>query len=79
MGYALRNRDLLDVEAIHVIREVAAAFENPVLLYWIGKDWMGMLHAARKAFAPAPVPFPLLRIDRDEAGSMEKKKREGYF
>ena len=63
MSYALRNLDALEAEAIHVIREVAASFENPVLLYSIGKDSMCMLHVARKAFAPAPVPFPLLHID----------------
>lgn len=52
MSYALRNLDALEAEAIHVIREVAAEFENPVLLYSIGKDSMCMLHVARKAFAP---------------------------
>lgn len=133
MRYTLGNLDALEAEAIHIIREVAAEFENPVLLYSIGKDSMCMLHVARKAFAPGPLPFPLLHIDttwnfremiafRDrycgahglrllmhvneeplaagmnpfdypsnvytptmnthpllEAGSMEKKKREGYF
>lgn len=63
MSCALRNLDALEAEAVHVIREVAASFENPVLLYSIGKDSMCMLHVARKAFAPAPVPFPLLHID----------------
>ena len=63
MAYALRNLDVLESEAIHTIREVAAEFENPVLLYSIGKDSMCMLHVARKAFAPGPVPFPLLHID----------------
>jgi sulfate adenylyltransferase subunit 2 len=63
MSCVLRNLDALEAEAIHVIREVAASFENPVLLYSIGKDSMCMLHVARKAFAPAPVPFPLLHID----------------
>jgi len=63
MSYSLRNLDALEAEAIHVIREVAAEFENPVLLYSIGKDSMCMLHVARKAFAPGPVPFPLLHID----------------
>lgn len=52
MSYALRNLDALEAEAIHVIREVAAEFENPVLLYSIGKDSMCMLHVARKGFAP---------------------------
>ena len=63
MSYTLRNLDALEAEAIHVIREVAAEFENPVLLYSIGKDSMCMLHVARKAFAPASLPFPLLHID----------------
>ncbi|MFM9196100.1 MAG: sulfate adenylyltransferase subunit CysD [Planctomycetia bacterium] len=63
MGYALGNLDALEAEAIHVIREVVAAFENPVLLYSIGKDSMCMLHVARKAFAPGPLPLPLLHID----------------
>jgi len=63
MAYTLGNLDALEAEAIHVIREVAAEFENPVLLYSIGKDSMCMLHVARKAFAPAPLPFPLLHID----------------
>ena len=63
MGYALGNLDALEAEAMHIIREVAAEFDNPVLLYSIGKDSMCMLHVARKAFAPGPVPFPLLHID----------------
>jgi len=58
MSYALRNLDALEAEAIHVIREVAAEFENPVLLYSIGKDSMCMLHVARKAFAPGPLRSP---------------------
>ena len=63
MTYSLNNLDALESEAIHLIREVIAEFENPVLLYSIGKDSMCMLHVARKAFAPGPVPFPLLHID----------------
>ena len=63
MGYTLGNLDALEAEAIHIIREVVAEFENPVLLYSIGKDSMCMLHVARKAFAPGPLPFPLLHID----------------
>ena len=63
MRYTLGNLDALEAEAIHIIREVAAEFENPVLLYSIGKDSMCMLHVARKAFAPGPLPFPLLHID----------------
>ncbi len=53
----------LEAESIHIIREVAAAFENPVMLYSIGKDSSVMLHLARKAFFPAKLPFPLMHID----------------
>ena len=50
----------LEAESIHIIREVAAEFENPVMLYSIGKDSAVMLHLALKAFYPAKLPFPLL-------------------
>jgi sulfate adenylyltransferase subunit 2 len=53
----------LEAESIHIIREVVAEFENPVMLYSIGKDSAVMLHLARKAFYPGPPPFPLLHID----------------
>jgi sulfate adenylyltransferase subunit 2 len=53
----------LEAESIHIIREVAAEFANPVMLYSIGKDSSVMLHLARKAFFPAPPPFPLLHVD----------------
>ena len=53
----------LEAEAIHIIREVAAEFQNPVMAYSIGKDSNVMLHLARKAFFPAPIPFPLLHVD----------------
>ena len=53
----------LEAESIHIIREVAAEFEHPVMLYSIGKDSSVMLHLARKAFYPARLPFPLLHID----------------
>jgi sulfate adenylyltransferase subunit 2 len=53
----------LEAEAIHVIREVVAQCERPVMMYSIGKDSSVMLHLARKAFHPAPIPFPLLHID----------------
>ena len=53
----------LEAEAIGIFREVAGEFRKPVLLYSIGKDSAAMLHLARKAFAPAPLPFPLLHID----------------
>ncbi len=53
----------LEAESIHIIREVAAAFGNPVMLYSIGKDSSVMLHLARKAFYPGRPPFPLLHVD----------------
>ncbi|KAA0875267.1 sulfate adenylyltransferase subunit CysD [Nitrincola tapanii] len=53
----------LEAESIHIIREVAAEFDNPVMLYSIGKDSSVMLHLARKAFYPGRPPFPLLHVD----------------
>lgn len=53
----------LEAESIHIIREVAAEFENPVMLYSIGKDSAVMLHLACKAFYPAKPPFPLMHVD----------------
>ena len=55
--------DALEAEAMHVYREVAGAFRRPVLLYSIGKDSSVLLHLARKAFAPAPIPFKVMHID----------------
>jgi sulfate adenylyltransferase subunit 2 len=59
----LTHLDRLEAEAIHIMREVVAECERPVMLYSIGKDSTVMLHLARKAFYPAPPPFPLLHID----------------
>ena len=53
----------LEAESIHIFREVAAEFENPVMLYSVGKDSSVLLHLARKAFAPGKIPFPLLHVD----------------
>ena len=61
--YALTHLKQLEAESIHVIREVAAEFERPVLLYSIGKDSSVLLHLARKAFYPGPLPFPMLHVD----------------
>ena len=55
--------DALEAEAIHVYREVAGSFRRPVLLYSIGKDSSVLLHLARKAFHPAPIPFKVMHID----------------
>lgn len=59
----LTHLQRLEAEAIHIMREVVAEAEKPVMLYSIGKDSACMLHLARKAFYPAPPPFPLLHID----------------
>ncbi|AWL12406.1 Sulfate adenylyltransferase [Saliniradius amylolyticus] len=55
----------LEAESIHIFREVAAEFDNPVMLYSVGKDSSVLLHLARKAFAPGRIPFPLLHVDTD--------------
>ena len=62
-SYRKSHLDLLESEAIHVMREVAAQFERPHLLFSGGKDSIVMVHLARKAFWPAPFPLPLLHID----------------
>jgi sulfate adenylyltransferase subunit 2 len=59
----LAHLDRLEAEAIHILREGVAESERPVMLYSIGKDSSTMLHLARKAFHPAPLPFPLLHVD----------------
>ncbi len=61
--YRLTHLKELEAEAIHIIREVVAEFENPVMLYSIGKDSSVMVRLAEKAFAPGKVPFPLMHID----------------
>lgn len=62
-NYSLSHLRQLEAESIHIIREVAASFENPVMLYSIGKDSSVMVRLAEKAFAPGKVPFPLMHID----------------
>ena len=59
----LTHLDRLEAESIHIMREVVAEAANPVMLYSVGKDSAVMLHLARKAFHPAPPPFPLLHVD----------------
>lgn len=59
----LTHLDRLEAESIHILREVAASMQNPVMMYSIGKDSSVMLHLARKAFHPGPIPFPLLHVD----------------
>ena len=61
--YRLNHLQQLEAESIHIIREVAAEFRNPVMLYSIGKDSSVMLRLAQKAFYPGRLPFPLLHVD----------------
>ncbi len=63
MGNNLTHLKRLEAESIHILREVAAEFSNPVMMYSIGKDSSVMLHLAQKAFYPAKIPFPLLHVD----------------
>ena len=62
-NYTLTHLKQLEAESIHIIREVAAEFERPVMLYSIGKDSAVMLHLAMKAFEPGKPPFPLMHVD----------------
>ncbi|MCG8525432.1 MAG: sulfate adenylyltransferase subunit CysD [Opitutales bacterium] len=61
--YNITHLRQLEAESIHIMREVAAEFSNPVMLYSIGKDSSVLLHLARKAFHPAKIPFPLMHVD----------------
>ncbi len=62
-SYRISNLDYLEAEGIHIIREVVAEFDSPVMLYSIGKDSSVMLRLAEKAFYPGKFPFPLLHVD----------------
>src|ERR1051325_7733375 len=62
-GRKLTHLQRLEAESIHILREVVAEAERPVMLYSVGKDSAVMLHLARKAFYPSPPPFPLLHVD----------------
>ncbi|MBY5921247.1 sulfate adenylyltransferase subunit CysD [Ferrimonas balearica] len=64
-AYNLTHLKALEAESIHIMREVAAEFDNPVMLYSVGKDSSVLLHLARKAFAPGKIPFPLMHVDTD--------------
>ena len=59
----LSHLDALEAESVHIFREVAAQFERPGMLFSGGKDSVVMFHLARKAFWPAPMPFPLMHVD----------------
>ena len=63
MTSTMTHLDRLEAESIHILRETVAEADRPVMLYSIGKDSAVMLHLARKAFYPAPLPFPLLHVD----------------
>ncbi len=80
-GVNLTHLQRLEAESIHIMREVVAEADNPVMLYSIGKDSSVMLHLARKAFFPAVPPFPLLHVDttwkfRDMYAFRERMARE---
>src|SRR6201990_788309 len=62
-GAKLTHLQRLEAESIHILREVVAETERPVMLYSVGKDSAGMPHRARKPFFPSPPPFPLLHVD----------------
>jgi sulfate adenylyltransferase subunit 2 len=64
--YELTHLEVLEAEAVHIFREVAATCERPALLFSGGKDSVVMLHVAAKAFWPAPVPFPVVHVDTGE-------------
>ncbi|WOB11068.1 sulfate adenylyltransferase subunit CysD [Piscinibacter gummiphilus] len=81
MNPKLTHLQRLEAESIHILREVVAECENPVMLYSIGKDSAVMLHLARKAFYPSPPPFPLLHVDttwkfRDMYAMRERMAKE---
>jgi sulfate adenylyltransferase subunit 2 len=61
--YSLSSLRQLESESIHILREVAATFERPVLMYSVGKDSSVLLRLSQKAFYPGPIPFPLLHVD----------------
>ena len=63
MPNTITHLDALEAESIHIVREVAAAFERPVMLWSIGKDSGVLLRLAEKAFHPGPIPFPLMHVD----------------
>jgi len=77
-SYALSHLKELEAESIYVLREVAAQFERPALLFSGGKDSIVVSHLARKAFSPAKIPFPLLHIDTGHNFPETLEYRDGY-
>src|ERR1700748_612400 len=63
MAWRISHLQALEAESIHIIREIAAEFQRPVMLYSIGKDSSVMVRLAQKAFYPGPIPFPFLHVD----------------
>lgn len=78
MKYNVSNLKQLEAESIHIIREVVAEFENPVMMYSVGKDSSVMVRLAQKAFAPGFFPFPLLHVDTTFKFSEMIKFRDQY-
>ncbi len=77
-SYSLTHLKQLESESIHIIREVAAEFQNPVMLYSIGKDSACMLRLAEKAFYPAKIPFPLMHVDTTWKFQEMYRMRDNY-
>ena len=76
--YHLTHLKQLEAESIHILREVAAEFDKPVMLYSVGKDSSVMLHLAMKAFAPGKLPFPLMHVDTTWKFKEMMKFRDEY-
>jgi sulfate adenylyltransferase subunit 2 len=76
--YSLTHLEQLEAESIHIIREVAAEFERPVMLYSIGKDSSVMLRLAQKAFYPGKIPFPVMHVDTSYKFKDMYKFRDEY-
>ena len=76
--YNLTHLKQLEAESIHIFREVAAEFSNPVMLYSVGKDSSVLLHLAMKAFGPAKPPFPLLHVDTTRKFKEMYEFRDNY-
>lgn len=76
--YRITNLKILEAESIHIMREVAAEFENPVMLYSVGKDSSVMVRLAQKAFYPGKIPFPLLHVDTGMKFPEMYKFRDDY-
>ena len=83
-AYKLTHLEELEAESIHIMREVVAERENPVMLYSIGKDSSVLLHLAKKAFYPGKLPFPLLHVDttwkfKDMTAFRDRLAAQGHF